>query len=147
MKFRKVVFGIAFLAVFLFASISPAQNEIRDLSQVNRSLIGKEITVVARVLEFRASWSERAPNIITVSDGSRMLEVVYWDDFVEKVPAECKQQGVTVKAHGTLDEYREKLQLEMNKDKGEITLVGEAKAAPVSGEGNVVLDIIFDENL
>ncbi len=73
-------------------------------------LLGQRLSVRGNVAEFRASWNERAPNIVTLADGDSRLEIVFWassginaDDFADK--------GTPLYVTGTLQDYRGRLQL------------------------------------
>jgi len=104
--------------------------------QVNKERMDQTLRVAGMVSAYRASWSERAPNILTLEGGGGTLDLVYWDE-IDKALGNRKSavttKGRLVKAEGTLSEYRERLQLRIEKaDKLESWDVAPGPAAPIS---------------
>ena len=90
------------------------KEEILVLKAIDRSKLGQVVRVRGRVANFRASWNERAPNILTISDGTSSLLVVYWQDIAEQLkPEQQPKIGESVDVKGTVNEHRNQLQLRL----------------------------------
>jgi len=79
-----------------------------------RALVGKKMSYTGKVSSFRASWSQTAPNILTVGEGKNALEVVYWTNRGQVEPPGVSTVGATIYAAGLLQDYRGKLQLRID---------------------------------
>jgi RecJ-like exonuclease len=94
--------------------LSPEKEELTPLKNIDRSKLGKVVQVRGKVINFRASWAERAPNTLTISDGTESLPVVYWKDLEEQLkPEQRPKVGEVVELKATVDEYRNELQLKL----------------------------------
>jgi N utilization substance protein A len=67
-------------------------------------LMGKEISFKGPISAFRASWSERAPNTVSVQDATSKLDIVYWKK--EGEPLLFDKIGSMVYATGTMEEFQ-----------------------------------------
>jgi OB-fold nucleic acid binding domain len=82
------------------------------LSKVSLSIKGQEIVVQAAVTSVRDPSSESAPYIVTLSDGSANVKLVYWKNFQAEVGLKLRT-GNTVRAKVTVGEYRGALELRL----------------------------------
>jgi RecJ-like exonuclease len=90
------------------------KEDILVLKAVDRSKLGQIVRVRGKVANFRASWNERAPNIMTISEGTSSLPIVYWQDIAEQLkPEQQPKIGEFVEVKGTVNEYRNQLQLRL----------------------------------
>ena len=63
-------------------SNSESPTLIKDISL---KLENKKVTIKAKVTRYRESWKETAPNIVTVSDSTGQIEVVFWNDVKQSL--------------------------------------------------------------
>lgn len=74
--------------------------------------LGQIILIRGNVNEFKASWSERAPNIVYLRDGDREVEIVYWTGPLTEGPIpNFTQKGTPIFARGEVQRYRGRLQI------------------------------------
>ncbi len=98
--------------------------------QVNRNQLDTTVKVAGQVTSFRASWSERAPNILTLSGGEGSVDVVYWREVEQGLGdrmAAVTRLGNYVRAEGTLSEFRNNLQLRVE-DAGKLEVLAGVSA-------------------
>lgn len=90
------------------------KQEVLLVKTIDRSKLGQVVRTRGKVVNFRASWTERAPNIVTISDGTATLPIVYWQDIAEKLkPEQQPKIGQFVDVKATVNEYRDQLQLRL----------------------------------
>lgn len=97
------------------APAGPQANEegyftVAQLPALRASMMNRELSMMGNVSEFRASWSDTAPNIISLADGGQTVEVVYWSDDTMGF----ESPGTPVYVTGLLQDYRGRLQLKVN---------------------------------
>jgi DNA/RNA endonuclease YhcR with UshA esterase domain len=95
--------------------------------QVNRNQLDTTVKVAGQVTSFRASWSDRAPNILTLSGGKGSLDVVFWREVEQGLGdrmAAVTRLGNYVRAEGTLSEFRNNLQLRVE-DAGNLEVLAD----------------------
>jgi DNA/RNA endonuclease YhcR with UshA esterase domain len=83
------------------------------ISDIDGSTVGKRVILEGRVVAFRASWSERAPNIISLSDGTSTIPVVAWADTwnaLTRKPAE----GDTIRLTGEVQLYEARNEIQVH---------------------------------
>ncbi len=94
--------------------LTEKKQEILSLKAIDRSKLGQVVRVRGKVLNFRASWQESAPNILTISDGTSSLPIIYWKDLAEQLkPEQRPKVGEFIDVTGTVNEYRGQLQLRL----------------------------------
>ncbi|MDX2177425.1 MAG: hypothetical protein SF028_13245 [Candidatus Sumerlaeia bacterium] len=90
------------------------------------------VTVFGEVESFRAAWNDRAPNIITVTDGEASLDVVYFSNEIESMPEELTKPGAMIRAKGVRSDFQGKKQLRVRN--------AEAVAMADAAEGGAAAD-------
>jgi len=83
-----------------------------SIGSINQSSVTSKVIVEGAVTAFRESWSETAPNKVTISDGTGSIIIVYWRDIgalLPKVPAVGDKLQVT----GEVQLYRNELQIKL----------------------------------
>ena len=135
--------GMAFLVLLL--GIIPAQEiPIMPLSSIQQDKIGKTATVEGRIVNVLSPRSEKAPYTIYLTDEKDTLVVVIWADVFKAISGADKlKPGVKVRMTGTVKDYRNNLQFNINKAQ-DVVLLGEnaeasetkvaAVSAPVSAQ-------------
>ncbi len=94
--------------------LTEKKGEILSLKAIDRSKLGQVVRVRGKAVNFRASWRESAPNILTISDGTSSLPIVYWQDLAEQLkPEQQPKVGELIDVTGTVNEYRGQLQLRL----------------------------------
>ena len=96
------------------SSTSAAETPLTPLAKVNDSLKGKDITVQALVSAVQEPRSERAPFVITLTDGSVKIPMVFWNenDLYTKIKGHVRV-GNTVRTKVSVGDYRGTLQLRL----------------------------------
>jgi len=85
------------------------------ISGLDMSMKGKRVVVIGNVANIRPSWKDRAPDIVTLTDGIKSVRVVYWEDLKNRIPKEnLPEKGKNLRIEGWLDEYRGELQLTLD---------------------------------
>lgn len=103
--------------------------------EVTQALLQKRITVKGKVINYRASWATRAPNIVTIEDQGKSLDAVYWDDVSKSLGeagASMAKIGTLVQVTGDLEQYRGSFQLRINSPTDIRILATPQNAAPQS---------------
>ncbi len=91
------------------------QNRYYEIQQLDviHSMQDKLLSVKGKVADFKPTWKDTAPNIITLSDGgAKIFEVVYWNPQNLEV-ANFSQPGTDVYATGEVQLYRGRWQLKV----------------------------------
>ncbi len=84
-----------------------------DIPRIRTESVGKVVSVRGAVTDFKASWNDRAPNIIYLKEGDATLEVVFWNVDGMSMP-NFSQPGTPVFATGKVEVYRGRLQLRVD---------------------------------
>jgi DNA/RNA endonuclease YhcR with UshA esterase domain len=104
-----------------------------SIGAVNMTAIGKKVRIRGTVTEFTPSPAPRVPERMVLKDHTGEIEVVYWSDVIEKLPASRKAViGQPYEATGVIGEWRGKLQLKVT----EVEDIGPpAPAVPAVADG------------
>jgi DNA/RNA endonuclease YhcR with UshA esterase domain len=94
-------------------AVSPAAPAIKvKIGEVNKTFVGKRVTVEGTVSEYRESAYERAPNVVTLGDGGNSISVVFWQEVATKLtPAQLPEVGKRLEITGRVSEFNNQLQL------------------------------------
>jgi len=87
------------------------------LSTVSLSMKGQEIVVQGAVTAVHEPTADRAPYIVTISDGPTNVKLVYWKNIQADVGPKI-HTGNTVRAKVTVGEYRNALELRLSDARG-----------------------------
>lgn len=93
------------------------------INKIDQSTLGKWILIEGEVLGFTSPWSDKAPNKITLDDGTKSISIVYWSDVssgLTRVP----QRGDKMQIAGIAQIYRNEYQLRVSESKHVIFLNG-----------------------
>lgn len=120
------------------ASPAPSrpQAAATGLSDINQSLMGQDVTVQATITDVREPRSERAPFIVTLTQGSTAIPMVFWKDLQAQI-ADKIRVGNVIRVKAQVSEHRGTLQIKL-RNAGDIELVGagtsgdSSRAAPAS---------------
>lgn len=75
-----------------------------------RTFIGHDLSFRGEVTGFRESWSDTAPNVITIAKDDSDIEIVYWLPDGAKGP-DFEHPGTPVYVTGELQDYNGRLQI------------------------------------
>jgi hypothetical protein len=75
-------------------------------------MMGQEIAFSGTISGFRPSWSERAPNVVTVGTEAANFDIVYWKR--DAPPLLFDKIGSTIYAKGVVGEHNDRKQLRVN---------------------------------
>ncbi len=92
------------------------------LSKINESMMNQELYVQASITDVKEPRSERAPYIVTLSEGGTQIPMVYWSDVQSSVASQIRV-GNVIRAKLTVSEHRGTLQLKL-RDARDLKLVG-----------------------
>lgn len=82
--------------------------------EIERSQMGRKVTIQGMVREYRAARSETAPHSIFLEGGSGSLRVVYWGEVASSLGSQnTPKPGQNLRIRGTVDEFRGELQLKV----------------------------------
>ncbi|MCX7626594.1 MAG: OB-fold nucleic acid binding domain-containing protein [Candidatus Sumerlaeaceae bacterium] len=119
---------------------APPAAGITPIAQISNDKIGQKFTIQGTVSSARRPSTERAPYILKVKDATGSIDVVFWQDFANKLSeAQKPNEGDVVRVTGTLGEYRGSLQLKPQSPadiQTEKTNPELKKAAPSAGAQN-----------
>jgi RecG-like helicase len=87
------------------------------LSTVTLSMKGQEIVVQGSVTAVHEPTADRAPYIVTLSDGPTNVKLVYWKNIQAEVGPKI-HMGNTVRAKVTVGEYHNALELRLSDAQG-----------------------------
>jgi DNA/RNA endonuclease YhcR with UshA esterase domain len=110
------------------APTAAAAKTLTSIANISNSTTGRQVTVEATIVEVREPRSERAPYVITLSDSTGKIPMVYWRDTHPKASSVVRL-GNTVRATGLVNMHRDTLQLKLE-DASNLTLISEA---PIGG--------------
>lgn len=108
------------------------EGKITDLSKIDKTMLKSIVTINAKVASFRKKWNDTAPNIITMTDGTNKMDVVFWLDADKEVPPEVQIAGSSLEIKGEVGEFKNKAQLKIA-EAGDIKVL--SAAAKEAGEG------------
>jgi DNA/RNA endonuclease YhcR with UshA esterase domain len=95
------------------SAVESAAEAVRiAVSDIDGSTVGQNVIVEGTVVSLRPSWSERAPNIITLSDGTSAIPAVSWSDTwdpLERKPA----QGDRIRLTGQVSVYEARNEIQI----------------------------------
>lgn len=117
---KTILFFCVFIFLFDLNSFGQTQSAnqavpvINNYAGLTQNLIGQDVIVYGKVISLQPAWSEKAPNTITLSDGSRTVPVVYWKDFEPKMRDEYKATGTQIVVKGKLTKFKESLQIKLS---------------------------------
>ncbi len=133
---------------------SEGNPEVVAQGGLTRDHIGRFVTVQGRVVDIKPSWKETAPTTVSITDGVKSMDFVYWPDTEEKMsPDQKPARGMQVKVTGQVKEFRNALQVNVSSPAGivvQATTSGEvapAAAAPVSRSREMTIGQINREHL
>jgi DNA/RNA endonuclease YhcR with UshA esterase domain len=128
-RLAKRVFA-AVVAVLWCASAG-AQPQFVNIGTLSTGSVGQDVYLQGRIVNHREPWNERAPHLLTITDGTGEIDVVFWDPtYVQIANREAYTPGAVVQAFTKVDEHRGKLQAKLA-DPSHIRLVG--GMAPAGG--------------
>lgn len=85
-----------------------------EVSEISEKFLGQYLIVSGKIAEINPSWMQSAPTTLTITDGEGQIDVVYWSDVADNIPDELQpRKGEEFIFRGTLDEYRNDLQLKI----------------------------------
>lgn len=101
---------------------APARKATTPLESINNSMMGQEVTVQASITDIREPRSEKAPFVVTLSEGGSKLPMVFWSDIQTQIAQHLKV-GNVVRVKAIVNEHRGTLQLKLRAAK-DIEVVG-----------------------
>ena len=93
-------------------SPSASTKSLTPLASVNDSLKDQDITIQATISDVRNPTSERAPFIVTLTDGNANIPLVFWTELHDQVKQHIRA-GNTIRAKVTVGEHRGTLQVRL----------------------------------
>jgi hypothetical protein len=129
------------IALALWASLAAAQGEpqpkFESIAAVTPQREGEDVYLQGRIVSHRTPWNARAPHLVTITDGSGEIDVVFWDLTYERLAEKEKYQpGATLQAFVNVGIHRGKVQGVL-KDAAHMRVVsagsGQAMPAPAAG--------------
>jgi DNA/RNA endonuclease YhcR with UshA esterase domain len=91
--------------------------EMTTLEDVMRRTKGN-VMFEAEVVAYRAAWSPSAPNVLTVTDGVRSIDVISFPNNVPSIDEALKQPGAKVRITGRRSDYRGRQQVVISRMSG-----------------------------
>ena len=102
---------------------------LTPVADITKALTNQHITVKATVSNIRMPTSERAPYIVTLSEGTSSVSLVYWSNLQTQLASKVGT-GNVIRANVTVSTYRDQLQLRIpNADA--VQLVSGTATSPV----------------
>lgn len=92
------------------------------LADIGSANMGQDVTVEATITDVREPRSERAPFIVTLTQGSANVPMVFWSDLHASIAGKIRV-GNTVRVKAQVSEYRGTTQLKL-RNAGDIHFVG-----------------------
>jgi DNA/RNA endonuclease YhcR with UshA esterase domain len=83
-----------------------------SLGSITQSMTGQVVTVQATISDVREPSSERAPFIVTLSEGNSRIPLVFWSDVQSEIASQIRV-GNAIRAKVLVNEYRGTLQLKL----------------------------------
>jgi len=125
-------FFFLLLLPFLVASLPAQAPKIEPLSSITHERVQQELLIQATLINHREPWNDRAPHLMTVSDGGNQMDIVFWNDIWDKLEnKEAYKEGAIIQAYIKVDEYRNQLQLKLG-DAKHMRVVGTASSMPAA---------------
>ncbi len=103
----------------------------------------KPLTVEGEVASFKASWADRAPNLLKLTDSESEIEVVFFPNDNVTAPEELLKSGSKVRVEARRSDFNGKTQLKMLPGK-EIRPAGSGPAPGAEAGGTVNPDRIVN---
>lgn len=124
-----------------------APKALTAISSINESLMGQEIYIQATINNVREPRSERAPFIVTLTEGDAAIPMVFWSDLHARI-AQHIRVGNVIRAKVTVGQHRGTLQVRL-RDSRDLEVVSAGArpdskapspeaAAPSAAAGEVV---------
>jgi uncharacterized protein YdeI (BOF family) len=111
------------------APASASDAPLTPVTSITKALTNQHITVQATVSNIRLPTSERAPYIVTLSEGGASVSLVYWSNLQTQLASKVGT-GNVIRANVTVTTYRDQLQLKIpNADA--VQLVSGTATSPV----------------
>jgi len=102
---------------------------LTPVAKITKALTNQHITVQATISNIRLPTSERAPYIVTLSEGDASVSLVYWSNLQTQLASKVGT-GNVIRANVTVSTYRDQLQLRIpNADA--VQLVSGTATSPV----------------
>ena len=92
-----------------------------SLESLTSAMLGQDVTVQAEITEVREPRSERAPYVITLTQGTAHVPFVYWSDMQPQLKEKIKA-GNQIRLKAQVTEYRGTLQLKV-RSASDVTVV------------------------
>lgn len=116
------------------------------LAKIDQSMNGQEVHIQATISDVREPRSERAPFIVTLSEGDTKVPMVFWSDLQKQI-AQHIRVGNVIRATAVVNDYRGTLQLKL-RDAKDIESSGAAPAkqatAPEPADGKTSIGSITE---
>jgi len=113
--------------------------ETRDTVKINSitvDMIGERVTIQGKLTDLRLAWSERAPNILTLTDATGDIDVVYWREDQQPIPESDRPiVNDQYRLTGQVDRYQGNIQVRI-RDISDIVRVSTPPPAKI-GKGLV----------
>lgn len=106
------------------ATSGGGQAATTPLASINQSLVGQELTIQAAITDVREPSSEKAPFVVTLTQGEARVPMVFWKDLQERI-ADKIRVGNVVRAKVQVNQHRDTLQVKLL-NAGDIEVVGTA---------------------
>jgi len=110
---------------------------LTPVAKITKALTNQHITVQATISNIRLPTSERAPYVVTLSEGDASVSLVFWSNLQPQLASKVGT-GNVIRANVTVSTFRDQLQLRIsNPDavqlvSGTATLAAPAPAAPAA---------------
>lgn len=101
---------------------------IKQINDDKKRFLGQNVVIEGEVTGFKASWMTRAPNKVSLSDGTGVINVVYWSDVAQYLEA-SPAVGNRFRFTGTVQDFKNELQLKIKKRENLILLNGNSAPA------------------
>ena len=106
-------------------------------SEIGPRLFGETAALTGYVTQFRPTWKEDTPSILTLSEGTSSIEVVFWSAVREKLGEEydkLTQKGARLIVIGKVQEYHGRTQIRV-KAPEDMILAQKAQISDAQKEG------------
>lgn len=124
------------------AAPAPAPDGILAPGDVDRALVGRSVRVGGRVARIaRAEEGSRRPHTLELVGGGASRDLVAWGDVLDAALEAGLKEGDEVTAQVTVSEYRDRIQLKLEKAEDLVVAAGGA-AGPTLAPGAVTKEQI-----
>jgi DNA/RNA endonuclease YhcR with UshA esterase domain len=116
-EIMKQPFTSAVLCAVLVIPYLAFAAETKKVSDISKDNLAQEIAVEGTASSFRASTGEKSPNSFKLKDSSGSIRIVIWPDVFDEIAGKdlLEKDGSHVKAEGKLAEYRDNLEIHVDK--------------------------------